>query len=56
MICEQCGRRVYTIRLPIDIQTPSGFVRKQVCSTCFERHHEELRKLRENFRVQYGEK
>jgi protein-arginine kinase activator protein McsA len=56
MICEQCGKRVYSITLPIDVQTPSGFVRKQVCSTCFENHHKELEQRRRNFQIQYGNK
>ena len=54
MICEQCGKRVYNVLLPIDIQEPNGFTRKQVCVTCYEKRQRELEQCRINFNNQFG--
>lgn len=55
LICGECGKTCSsTVR--ITKQTVEGFSLINVCEDCKNKHDNFLEKLRENFKVQFGEK
>ena len=56
IICEECGRVIYASVLPIDKQIAGEYKRLMVCYPCWQKHQLYLESLRENFKIQFGDR